>query len=78
MLIPVTSDEIDTLIRGDVGRIALYLLFIEPVAPSMMPVIIRSAVQEPDEFVKAVVDRIEFVRITEVPLAEKRGGIIVF
>ena len=69
--------KLDAAVGDDVCRIAGHILFFEANAPGLVIVVVRRAVEEADELVEAVVDRVVLVLIAAVPFAEKGGRVAV-
>lgn len=67
----VALDEIDAAIGDDVGRVALHVRLPEPDAPTAVAVVVAGTVEQADEFVEAMVDRVVRVLMPAVPLAGK-------
>ena len=71
----VAFDKVDTAVGDDACRITGHILSFEANTPVPVLVVVRRAVEEADEFVEAVVDRVVLVLIPAVPFAEKSGRV---
>ena len=49
-----------------------------PVPPAAFAVVVAPAVEEADEFIKAVMDGVELVLVAAVPFTEEGGGVALF
>ena len=76
-IVLVAFDKLDAAVGNDVCRIAGHILFFETNTPGPVLVVVRRAVEEADEFVEAMVDRVVLVLIAAVPFAEKRCRVAV-